>query len=273
LANQGITNSAQLGAICTREANGGISISTFGVGLDYNEDLMMALAECGSGNYYFINSPDEIPTIFAKELKGLLSVAAQNVALRIETGDGVAVDTVVGYRHETQKGRTIVMLGDLFSNEKRSIVVRLTVPPKAKDSLLVARAQISYADVVSGNAPKTLRQQCSLRYTSDSTLVAKNLNAYVAQNVDFMLSNVNMQNAAQMVEDGKYKEARDYLAKEVLNVQRSANQYQSLALKKQLLSVYKYKESIEDYEKLRAEQQKLIQKRSKFKSYESLKSK
>ncbi len=79
LANQGITDPKILQQMA-REKNQteGMTLSTFGVGEDFNELLMTGLAEYGSGNYYFIDSPDKIPTIFAKELQGLLSVVAQN---------------------------------------------------------------------------------------------------------------------------------------------------------------------------------------------------
>jgi secreted protein with Ig-like and vWFA domain len=64
----------QLQQTCTAKAGEGISLSSFGVGTEYNEDLMQALAENGNGNYYFIQSAEDIPTIFSRELKGLLAV-------------------------------------------------------------------------------------------------------------------------------------------------------------------------------------------------------
>ena len=45
----------------------------FGVGLDYNETLMTDMAETGAGNYYFIDAPEKMTSIFQKELAGLLS--------------------------------------------------------------------------------------------------------------------------------------------------------------------------------------------------------
>ncbi len=54
LANQGITDPGELNKIAqTQFEEHGIGLSTFGVGLDFNEDLMTSLAESGTGNYYF----------------------------------------------------------------------------------------------------------------------------------------------------------------------------------------------------------------------------
>ena len=49
-------------------ARRGISVTTIGVGDDYNEDLMAALAESSDANYYYVKDTEKLPGIFAKEL-------------------------------------------------------------------------------------------------------------------------------------------------------------------------------------------------------------
>ena len=67
LANAGITDPAQIKKLVEKKyTEMGIALSTFGLGADYNEDLLTQLAETGRANYYFIDSPDKIPGIFAK---------------------------------------------------------------------------------------------------------------------------------------------------------------------------------------------------------------
>ena len=86
LANEGITNPTEIQRIVKRYNNqDGITISTFGVGSDYNEDLMTAMAENGMGNYYFIKDAENIAGIFRKELNGLMEVVAQNAELKTLT--------------------------------------------------------------------------------------------------------------------------------------------------------------------------------------------
>ncbi|AWR88061.1 vWA domain-containing protein [Meiothermus taiwanensis] len=72
LANVGETNPKVITEQVRGLAQRGISTSTLGVGLDYNENLMAAMAEAGEGNYYFIESSADIPRIFARELGGIL---------------------------------------------------------------------------------------------------------------------------------------------------------------------------------------------------------
>ncbi len=56
LANQGITDPAELGRIAREHRHRSISLTTMGVGLEYNENLMVSLANNGGGTYYFIES-------------------------------------------------------------------------------------------------------------------------------------------------------------------------------------------------------------------------
>jgi Ca-activated chloride channel family protein len=81
LANRGTTDPYELRRIAQRYRARSISITTMGVGLEYNENLMMGLAESGGGNYYFVESPGSLASIFRKELEGLGSVAAQNASV------------------------------------------------------------------------------------------------------------------------------------------------------------------------------------------------
>jgi len=57
LANQGITRPSKITKLVKKAKNKGVQISTKGLGADYNEDLMQAIAEHANGNYYFIESP------------------------------------------------------------------------------------------------------------------------------------------------------------------------------------------------------------------------
>jgi Ca-activated chloride channel homolog len=63
------------------ELKEGITTATLGYEENFNEDLLTSLADAGRGNAYNVETADQAPTIFAKELEGLLAIAAQNVRL------------------------------------------------------------------------------------------------------------------------------------------------------------------------------------------------
>ena len=76
----------------------GVSVTTLGVGDDFDEDLLTAMAESSGGNYFFIDSTDKIPQIFAQEMQSLLSVVAQNVKLGFRQSKCCKVSKIWGYQ-------------------------------------------------------------------------------------------------------------------------------------------------------------------------------
>jgi Ca-activated chloride channel homolog len=91
LANRGITDIEELTHHARELRRRGVATSTFGVGLDFNEQLLEALAEQGGGHFYYIERPDHIPDVFRRELGELLTVVAREAFLSITIPSGVAV--------------------------------------------------------------------------------------------------------------------------------------------------------------------------------------
>ena len=128
LANQGITDPYDLNRIASRYRNQSISLTTMGVGLDYNENLMLGLAEHGGGNYYFIESPYQLASIFERELQGLASVVAQNAYIELNLGRGVKFNNAIGCGSTRNGDRWVLSVGDLYANEHREFTIELNIP-------------------------------------------------------------------------------------------------------------------------------------------------
>lgn len=125
LANVGLTDSEGLAAITKNNfEEHHISISTFGVGNDYNENLMAKIALQGGGLYYFIYSPEKLPSIFNEELKGMSKVIAKNTILKIKfPSDQLTYDRTFNF-NSNLKGNTLeISFNDLFAEEQKSILI------------------------------------------------------------------------------------------------------------------------------------------------------
>jgi Ca-activated chloride channel family protein len=72
LANVGITDPEQLLGLCMGALEDGITTTTVGFGEDYDEALLRHMADAGGGGTYYIERPDQAPTVLAAELEGLL---------------------------------------------------------------------------------------------------------------------------------------------------------------------------------------------------------
>jgi len=142
LANVGITDLEELSGHAKELSRRGVSTSTFGVGLDFNEHLLEAMANAGGGNYYFIESPLGIPDLFVKEFKELAAVTARDVELTISIPPHVTVEVLGGWKNELSGGRLRIDLGSLFSGQSQEIYLKLLTPPSDSQEELVVHAKL-----------------------------------------------------------------------------------------------------------------------------------
>jgi Ca-activated chloride channel family protein len=128
LANVGITNRDELARHAGELRARGVSTTTFGVGDDFDESLLQAMAVAGGGHFYFIASAAAIRDHVTSEVGEALDVVARGVSLQIVAPDGVRVEALSTYPTREGGGRTRVMLGDLTADEHVEVVLRLTFP-------------------------------------------------------------------------------------------------------------------------------------------------
>src|SRR6185436_2184437 len=147
LANRGITDIEELTHHARELRRRGVSTSTFGVGLDFNEHLLEALAEQGGGHFYYIERPDHIPAVFRRELGELLTVVAREAFLSVTIPSGVAVELLGDLPHERTGARLRMFLGDLCAGERRALYTKVLTPPDALGTSVVLRGELGYADL------------------------------------------------------------------------------------------------------------------------------
>lgn len=185
-ANVGIQNVHQLDRIAGRLYEEGITVTTMGVGLDYNEDLMCALAVAGGGNYYFIERPSELARMFEAELDTLANLVVRDTILYLELPDGVSIEDLYGYRYE-QRGREVkVNLSSVAVGQKRRVLVALDVPPGPVGRQVVARGRIEYRNEVKHTARTVALQPIAVSYTRDRAQVARSINRPVMEKLELV---------------------------------------------------------------------------------------
>src|ERR1043166_7437282 len=128
LANRGITDRHALAEHAGELLRRGVATSTFGVGGDFDERLMHDLAHEGGGNFYFIESAQDIPRIFSSELGEALEVTVRSAALQVVLPPGADAEPLHRFRSRRVTGdnELHIELGDLVSNQELAVVVRVT---------------------------------------------------------------------------------------------------------------------------------------------------
>lgn len=128
LANVGITDADQLRQHAAELRARGVSTSTFGVGEDFSEGLLQAMADAGGGHFYYIATPAAIRDTITSEVGETLEVVARDVALEITAPEGVRVESLSGFATSERGARTSIGLGDLVSNQVLQVVLRINFP-------------------------------------------------------------------------------------------------------------------------------------------------
>ncbi len=208
--NAGITDP---NAICQQVAGlatRGISTSTLGVGVGFNEDLLEAMALSGDGNYHFIEHPAALPHLFAIELNGLLNTFGRLVSLGIESKNETRVLDVLNDYQQTNTNR--YKLDQLRFGQTLETIVRLEIPNKRlSDDILELR--LAYT--------QTNNQRSVIKHTYQLTqhqLEQIQENPKVKENSTFLEVARNKLRAVQQIDLGNTSEALNEITTNISNL-------------------------------------------------------
>jgi Ca-activated chloride channel homolog len=127
-ANEGIWDRDELVQLAESTAANGISMSTVGVGLDFDEQTMIRLGENGHGNYYFVKDTANLAKMFQTELTNISTTVATDVQLMVTETAGTQIEYAYGYpMTRTDRGRVMIPVADLRAGETRKVVLHAHV--------------------------------------------------------------------------------------------------------------------------------------------------
>jgi Ca-activated chloride channel family protein len=126
LANRGITGRDELAGFAYDLRRRGVTTSTFGVGTDFDESLLQAMADSGGGHFYFIGDVNQMRDHITSEVGETLEVVAREVVLDITLPESVRIEPLSPFKVEQTPGHARVYLGDMLSGQVLSIVLRVT---------------------------------------------------------------------------------------------------------------------------------------------------
>ena len=224
LANRGITDTKAIAQLARTHAQRGISVTTMGVGTDYAEDLMTAIADQGSGNYYFIQDAKQIAGVLSTELDRMFSTVAQATSVSIHLDDGVDLVNVYGYTFTRQGDVVTIPLAELFGGQRRSILVEVQLPLIREGRFPVVNVSLDYLDVREDGKKTGQNMRIDTQVTKDAKLVEAGRNKIVAERIEEIRAATVMVQAADLLRDGRREEAKDLMKGEVqrLRVQGKA---------------------------------------------------
>jgi len=216
LANVGPSRVSDLASLGRDLRSDGVSVSTIGLGDDYNEDLMTALAEASNANYYYVKDAEKLPGIFEQELGASRSIVARSVTIRITVPEGVRLKEIIGRPEIDCSGRSAeIQLPEYFGGDKRRFLARCVVEKTAGEPLDVASVDLKY-EATEGAKDSAQQQKARISFTDEERKSEDSLRPDVAQGVAILRNCLIKEKAVKLADEGHSKDAADLLRSQAI---------------------------------------------------------
>ena len=128
LANVGMTDHDELARHAEQLRARHVVTSTFGLGADFDERLLAAMASAGGGHFYYIQTAAQISDFLMSELGETLEIVARDVRLDLRPSDPVSLRLLSEFRSEAQGTGLTCFLPDMIARQELSLVVEARFP-------------------------------------------------------------------------------------------------------------------------------------------------
>jgi len=207
IANHGITDTNKLIPYIKQYNLENISVSALGVGQDYNDELMIKIAENSRGNYYYIKNSEDIPGIFSQELTQLINLAIQNTRVTVQLAEGVKIINTFGHTYTlSSKNKLEFRLGDLNFDERGMLLLELSVPTDTQKSKAVAIIAVDYTNV-STQKNISYAKPLSVSFTRNTKLYKQSFNTDVEKYIILTRSIEKLEKVLESLDHGLFEQA------------------------------------------------------------------
>ena len=148
-ANKGVTDLDIIAQQCSELAGVGVTTSTYGLGQNFNEELMIQMAKAGQGNSYYGETAEDLMDPFTEEFDLLDAIFVKQIHLRADVPKPILMSVLNKFSHNLDGE---YRMPDLAFEGESWAVIRLMVPKTyagAGDGTLVELGSValSYRDL------------------------------------------------------------------------------------------------------------------------------
>jgi Ca-activated chloride channel family protein len=213
-ANVGLTNTDEIVTQALNLNQRGVSTSTIGIGGDFNENLLMPMAEAGGGNAWHVERAEDMGRIFSVELEGLIAQVGHTVTLSLVPADGVRLVDVLNDFELNETGR--YKLPNLQAGSPLEIVVQVRVPPQdAGTRLRLLDLKLGYTPQEARSA-EVCRQFLEVEFASESEVAGLPQNTGVVKAVRMLMNARARREAVAFMDTGQFDRSREVVASSIL---------------------------------------------------------
>jgi len=205
IANRGITDPDQIAREALAYNERGIYLSTIGLGLDFNDELLSQLARQGKGAYHFIDSAEEMDKVFRREVAGLVEKAAREVAVTVYPGEGVEMIGLTGYNGRPPAGPVQITMQELGTGDGQALLAQLRVSPGRGRERVMANVTLDYFDIFAQRTGQVTQEVTA--GTGDGTDYDPLWDLEILRNVTIQRSAEGLKEIDQLYQARRYEDA------------------------------------------------------------------
>ena len=202
IANRGVIDPQRIAENARAYNDRGIYLSTIGLGVSLDDDLLHTLAQQGHGAYHFIDSWDEMDKVFRQEADGLVEKVARDISITIEA-EGGELDYVVGYEGDPPPQGATVQMRDMGAGDSQVLLAKFQAAP-LRGPVTLARITLAYTDVFGQRQRSETRAVRIAPGRADEDPLA---DIEVRRNVTIVRSAQTLQGIDRLFEIGYYDDA------------------------------------------------------------------
>ncbi len=150
----GVRDVSSFRAIAQRAMTDGVSITTIGVDVDFNENIMAAIALASNGRHHFVENDRDLARVFEQEATTLAESVASDSVAEIELAQGIELVQVFDRTFTRSGSRVSVPLGSFAKGEIKTVLLKVRAPAGADGLADVARVDVAFRDLIAGKDAK-----------------------------------------------------------------------------------------------------------------------
>ncbi|MGE5247792.1 MAG: vWA domain-containing protein [Verrucomicrobiota bacterium] len=267
LANVGVTSRNALRDRASTMAEYGISVSTFGVGNQFDEELLAMVASGGGGGYRYLGDPEQIAAALSSEFRTASRTAACDVEIVIRFRPDCRFRWVLGREWRRDGDAYVIRLGDLSAGERRTLFASLSVSGTKPEVREVADVALRYRDPVTGKTVAAAPLPVSLELVRDEARYREGFDRSVQERKAVAESGALVQEAARLADQGKKEQAKELLGKAAAGLAAAPA---SPAVRAEMERADAYRKQLDSLTDMASDEAKGAQKAVKYRSYEIL---
>jgi Ca-activated chloride channel family protein len=223
LASDGLDGTrAQSEAVARESAGRGITISSMGIGLDFDESYMGGVAQAGHGNFAFVKDASALATFLQRELKETASTTVEGASARIKLPAGVRFVRAAGADERTLgPGDEIELsMGSLFAGDERRVILELSADLGADVSRAI-EGQVSW-NRIGGDSAQARIEGLALIGSGDAQAVESGRDPAVFASAISVMASRRQIEAAEAYQRGDVTRAQGLIDQNVFELNAAA---------------------------------------------------